>query len=30
VLVLCSMDCELRRYSVKKSIELTRIEDVLA
>ena len=29
-LVLCSMDFELRRYSVKKSIELTRIEDVLA
>jgi hypothetical protein len=29
-LVLCSMDFELRRYSVKKSIELTRIEDILA
>lgn len=29
-LVLCSMDCELRRYSVKKYIELTQIEDVLA
>lgn len=29
-LVLCSMDFELRRYSVKKSIELTQIEDVLA
>jgi hypothetical protein len=29
-LVLCSMDFELRRYSVKKSIELTWIEDVLA
>jgi hypothetical protein len=29
-LVLCSMDCELRRYSVKKSIQQTQIEDVLA
>ncbi|KAL3822796.1 hypothetical protein ACHAXA_005961 [Cyclostephanos tholiformis] len=30
VLVLCSMNLELRRYLVKKSVELTRIEDVLA
>jgi hypothetical protein len=30
VLVLCSMNLELRRYSVKKSVELTKIEDVLA
>ena len=28
-LVLCTMDGELRQYSVKKKIELTQIEDVL-